>query len=638
MHLGTAPPRSLLLWGIAVASWMAPAAAQQVVGVSTGINNVTGERPARVNINTLQAEAGPHWDLYVQALDLFQREDMAELLSYYQITGIHGLPFQSWNGVEQVSGGAKTGYCPHGQTTFITWHRPYLALFEQTLASYAQKVARQYPVETVDTYTAAADTFRIPYWDWAVDAHLPPAVTGATVSYNGPAGAATMRNPLYSYQFPNYPFTGGGGFGGGLTKYNETKRCIVTTGPNDGITDSTEGNSVLMGDAAGLQDKVYAVFTQSFDFESMATMSNSGASFEEPHNVIHNDISCFSVAGRTGHMGDLNWSGFDPIFFLHHVNVDRLFAMWQAINYQDTVFASVQEGDALFGTPAGDVTADSPLRPFAKTVNADGTAASFHTSRTIEDISTFGYTYPEINDWSQDADTLADALRTAVNNLYGPAANTPDAQSSNDKRSSSRTSSRSSSLAHHIACPERGLSAGKKASTTIGTIDTINTINDALATYDYSVELSVDRTEIPLPSTIELFLIDVAGDIGTTTDAASSSSNNTGNTARIGTTSILSMPMTGTSYSVTPLRRILQAESASRAAPVSFANTSAVLAHIRKRLRVVIKTPEGEVVPLSGVPSLTVEVQQRAYQPRAASNKFPSFGSTNRYPMDAVSL
>ncbi|EPE02553.1 tyrosinase precursor [Ophiostoma piceae UAMH 11346] len=626
MHLlGTGPPRSFILWGIAAASWMAPAAAQQVVGVTTGINNGTGERPSRVNINNLHADAGPHWDLYVQALDLFQREDMTELLSYYQITGIHGLPFQAWNGVNQVSGGANTGYCPHGQTTFITWHRPYLALYEQTLASYVQKVAKQYPVETVDTYTAAADTFRIPYWDWAVDAHLPPAITGATINYNGPAGAATMRNPLYSYQFPNFPFTGAGGFGGGLTKYNETKRCIVTTGPNAGVSDPTEGNSVLMGDAAGLQDKVYAVFTQSFSFESMATMSNSGASFEEPHNVIHNDISCFSVSGRTGHMGDLNWSGFDPIFFLHHVNVDRLFAMWQAINYDDIVFTTEQQGDPLFGTAGGDMTADSPLRPFAKTVNADGTASSFHTSRTIEDIATFGYTYPEIDDWSQDQDSLADSLRTAVNNLYGPAADTPDSQSSNDKRSSSLTSS----LSKRFARPERGLPAGKKASTTI---------NDALATFDYSIELSVDRSEIPLPSTIELYLIDVAGDIGTTTDASSSSSNSTGNTARIGTTSILSMPMTGTSYSVTPLRRILVAESASREAPVSFADTSAVLAHIRKRLRVVIKTSEGEVVPLGGVPSLTIEVQQRAYQSRSASNKFPSFGSTNRYPMDAVSL
>ncbi len=45
----------------------------------------------------------------------------------------------------------------------------------------------------------------------------------------------------------------------------------------------------------------------------MATTANSGSSFEMPHNIVHNDIACFVEAGRTGHMGDLGWSGFDPI-------------------------------------------------------------------------------------------------------------------------------------------------------------------------------------------------------------------------------------------------------------------------------------------------------------------------------------
>lgn len=91
-------PRSLLVWGVVVSSWLVPAllpvaAAQTpseavVVGVSTGINNVTGQRPARININDLYDEAGLHWDLYVQALDMFQRVDMTEIESYYQIAGM----------------------------------------------------------------------------------------------------------------------------------------------------------------------------------------------------------------------------------------------------------------------------------------------------------------------------------------------------------------------------------------------------------------------------------------------------------------------------------------------------------------------------------------------------------------------
>lgn len=45
---------------------------------------------------------------------MFQRDDMTEIESYYQIAGIHGLPFLPWNSVNQTTGGANSGYCPHG--------------------------------------------------------------------------------------------------------------------------------------------------------------------------------------------------------------------------------------------------------------------------------------------------------------------------------------------------------------------------------------------------------------------------------------------------------------------------------------------------------------------------------------------
>jgi tyrosinase len=142
------------------------------------------------------------------------------------------------------------------QTTLITWHRPYLAFFEQILARHVRKAAKQYPVETIDAYTAAAQSFRIPYWDWAQDASLPPAVVEPTVNFDGPAGpAATMRNPLYSFQFPNFPFRGGG-FGGSLAQFSETKRCTTVSGAVAGVSDEGRANSVMIGDGGQLQDKV----------------------------------------------------------------------------------------------------------------------------------------------------------------------------------------------------------------------------------------------------------------------------------------------------------------------------------------------------------------------------------------------
>lgn len=365
----------------------------------------------------------------------------------------------------------------------------------------------------------------------------------------------------------------------------------------------------------------------------MATMSNAGASFEEPHNVVHNDIACFSVAGHAGHMGDLNWSGFDPIFMLHHANIDRLYAMWQAINFNDPVFTTSQHGNALYGTASGPMTADSPLRPFFAPATVNTNAPVFYTSRSVEAMSVFGYTYPEIDDWSLAPGDLANTLRIAVNNLYGPGASS--ATASKKKREAKSISSVVDHLAWKLPRIRRARAASNGISVATSTVTTVTTIGTAalhpaavipnarvLDTNDYSIEVGVDRSQLPLPCTIELHL---AGGV-------------TRHPVRIGSTSILSMPQTGISYSTTPLRRVLVGEATRRIAPAVFNDNDDVLACLRS-LGVVIKTPDGHTMPVASVSSLTMTVQKRSYTPLSADNQFPQYGPVTPYslkPQDLV--
>lgn len=97
-----------------------------VQGPQAGINIVTDERPFRQDINVLQS-SGPAFDLYILALQQFVQQNQTSQLSYYQIAGIHGLPYIEWDG---VSGQYQRGYCPHESILFPSWHRPYLALFD----------------------------------------------------------------------------------------------------------------------------------------------------------------------------------------------------------------------------------------------------------------------------------------------------------------------------------------------------------------------------------------------------------------------------------------------------------------------------------------------------------------------------
>ncbi|KAJ4403730.1 hypothetical protein N0V85_005028, partial [Neurospora sp. IMI 360204] len=58
-----------------------------VVGVKTGVDPNTGQRPIRRNINDLYARGGPQWDLYILALSEMQAMDESEELSYFSLAG-----------------------------------------------------------------------------------------------------------------------------------------------------------------------------------------------------------------------------------------------------------------------------------------------------------------------------------------------------------------------------------------------------------------------------------------------------------------------------------------------------------------------------------------------------------------------
>jgi tyrosinase len=122
--------------------------------------------------------------------------------------GIHGQPWIPFDGVQPTSGDADNGYCTHLSILFPTWHRPYLALYEQALYDIIQQIASFWPPGTVqDQFVAAAANFRIPYWDWAAvppagESVVPASVYGSpTVTVDGPNGQQLIANPLYSYQF-----------------------------------------------------------------------------------------------------------------------------------------------------------------------------------------------------------------------------------------------------------------------------------------------------------------------------------------------------------------------------------------------------------------------------------------------------
>ena len=132
----------------------------------------------------------------------------SDRMSYYQIAGIHGVPRQNWDGVGQCSSCRGTdGYCTHDSVLFPSWHRAYLALFEQSFMAVVSQLANEYPDNRRAFMTGAASTMRFPYWDWAARAtsgsSFPSAISSPTATVTDIDGATKqVNNPLFSYQFP----------------------------------------------------------------------------------------------------------------------------------------------------------------------------------------------------------------------------------------------------------------------------------------------------------------------------------------------------------------------------------------------------------------------------------------------------
>ncbi|KAI0737491.1 common central domain of tyrosinase-domain-containing protein [Irpex lacteus] len=64
------------------------------------------------------------------------------------------------------------GYCTHGTVLFPTWHRPYILALE----SHAAHLASLYTTPDAPSWCLAAQSLRMPYWDWALHPLLPPEV------------------------------------------------------------------------------------------------------------------------------------------------------------------------------------------------------------------------------------------------------------------------------------------------------------------------------------------------------------------------------------------------------------------------------------------------------------------------------
>jgi tyrosinase len=99
---------------------------------------------------------------------------------------------------------------------------------------------------------------------------------------------------------------------------------------------------------------------------------------------------------------------------LHHCNVDRLWAYWQAMKPQEAIFQRTYRGGARYSTPRGTtISSTSPLNPFYRN------GQEFHTTQSVASIKLFGYAYSGLENRSWSPEALRANATALVNRLYG---------------------------------------------------------------------------------------------------------------------------------------------------------------------------------------------------------------------------
>lgn len=104
---------------------------------------------------------------------------------------------------------------------------------------------------------------------------------------------------------------------------------------------------------------------------------------------------------------DLSW--------LHHANVDRLWAYWQYAKPEAATLVTEYSGSKRWASADGTkIDRKSPLTPF---MQEDGT---MHTADTVRSIEDFGYTYEGLEYWNKSPAQLKSDSIALINTMYGP--------------------------------------------------------------------------------------------------------------------------------------------------------------------------------------------------------------------------
>lgn len=264
------------------------------------IQNILQNKIIRQNITDLKDKYPDKFGIFIVALKNLEDSD-----DWYRISGIHGNTFKPNDPdvlcptdpkiVTLIAGTGEPFYCAHSVEPFISWHVPYIHEFELLLNKYNTSVNKDY--------------ITLPYFDITQDSYDYSFMNEPEITVLFDGQNITIRNSLASAYY----------------YVNGIKTPIQRNGYLNPTTqiEINKINTIRRQLYNTLHAKTYEEFSSNIVSFTRTNYAKKYTPLETPHNSIH-DI----LGGDGGNMSDISISAFDPIFWLHHCNMDRFFYNW----------------------------------------------------------------------------------------------------------------------------------------------------------------------------------------------------------------------------------------------------------------------------------------------------------------------
>ncbi|KAK0716374.1 hypothetical protein B0H67DRAFT_516055 [Lasiosphaeris hirsuta] len=225
----------------------------------------------------------------------------------------------------------------HLTGNFLTWHRYFTYAYEQQLR------------------TKCGYTDTVPYWEWGLDVNNPaasPVFDGSDTSLGGngayfPHAGMILTEPLNPAALIPLP----PGSGGGCVTTGPFANMVVNIGAvalaQYGTADAyASPNPLGDGNARCLKRDLNAGvakrYTSFLNTTSLILLNNNVEKFQaimqaDPR-YVHGELGVhggghFTIGGDPG--ADPFISPGDPAFFLHHSQIDRIYWIWQMLDFNN---------------------------------------------------------------------------------------------------------------------------------------------------------------------------------------------------------------------------------------------------------------------------------------------------------------